>query len=82
VFAQVTLETSAGQQPRVFTVVRDEHLRAGFRVRGPARADHGRQHQGLVGEAGAGKEREETVERHEARKYSQIVRRALARGGV
>ena len=69
VFAQVTFETSAGQQARVFAVGRDQHLRAGFRVGGAAGADDRGQHQGLVRLAGAVEEREEAVEGHLMRKY-------------
>ena len=37
-FAQVTFETSAGQQARVFAIAGDQHLRAGLGVGGAAGA--------------------------------------------
>ena len=61
-FAQVTFETSAGQQARVFAIARDEHLRAGFGIGGAAGPDDRGEHQGLVGQAGAVVQREEAVQ--------------------
>ena len=62
VFAQVTFETSAGQQAGVFAVAGDQHLRAGFGIGGPAGADHGGEHQGLIRGARAFKQGQKAME--------------------
>ena len=58
VFAQVTFETTAGQQARVFAVSGDEHLRSGFGIGGTAGSDDRGEYQGLIGEQRAVVQRE------------------------
>ncbi len=58
VLAQIAFETSTGQQSGVFTIARDEHLGARLGVGRPAGADDRGQHQWLIGQAGALKQRE------------------------
>ena len=48
VLAQVAFETAAGEQPGVFAIGGDQHLRAGLGIGRAAGADHGGEHQGLV----------------------------------
>ncbi len=73
-FAQVTFETAAGQQPGVFAIGGDQHLRAGFRIGGTAGADHRAEHQsfgwtrgrartGRVGDGSSCRERKYMPER-------------------
>ena len=75
-FAQVTLETSAGQQARVFAIAGDQHLRAGLGIGGTAGADDRGQHQGLVGQARAVEQRQEAVQ---GSSVSEIYARYCAR---
>jgi len=57
-FTQVTFETTTGQQPRVFAVRGDEHLRSGFGIGGTASPDDRGEYQGLAGKHCAVEERE------------------------
>ena len=79
VFAQVTFETTTGQQAGVFAIGRNQHLCTGFGVRGAAGADDGGQHQGLIQGTGALKQGQEAMQRHQGGIYARYSRRVLAR---
>ena len=49
VFAQVTFETTAGQESGIFAVGGDEHLRTGFGIGGTAGPDDRGEYQGFIG---------------------------------
>ena len=72
VFAQIAFETSAGEQPCVFAVTGDQHVRAGLGIRRAASSHDRGENEGFVGEPRTVVQRQEAVQGHVAEIYASL----------